>query len=113
MRWGGGIAAIVAESYAEIFFGNCAAIGIPCVTASTDDVRSLVGAVDADATLEVTVDLDALRVRFGGREIVVSMPEGPRGQLRSGRWDTTGELLASRDAIGETARALPYFAGWR
>lgn len=112
MRWGGGIAAIVAESYAEIFFGNCAAIGMPCVTASTEDAAALAAAVNADANLEVTVDLDAMRVRFGAREIPVHMPDGPRGQLRSGRWDTTGELLQARDAIARTAGALPYFAGW-
>jgi 3-isopropylmalate/(R)-2-methylmalate dehydratase small subunit len=113
MRWGGGITAIVAESYAEIFFGNCAAIGIPAVTASANDARALAAAVDADAALEVTVDLDAMRVRFGDREIPVHMPESPRGQLRSGRWDTTGELLEARDVIAKRAAALPYFAGWR
>lgn len=113
MRWGGGIRAIVAESYAEIFFGNCAAIGIPAVTANAADVRTLAAAVHADAKLQVTVDLDEMRVRFGApRAIPVHMPEGPRGQLRSGRWDTTGELLQARDAIARTAAALPYFAGW-
>ena len=30
MRWG--VRAIVAESYAEIFFGNCTALGVPAVT---------------------------------------------------------------------------------
>jgi 3-isopropylmalate/(R)-2-methylmalate dehydratase small subunit len=112
MRALGGIAAVVGESFAEIFFGNCVAIGIPCVTAAAEDVRVLARAVDTDATLAVTVDLEALRVRFGAREIVVHMADGPRGTLTSGRWDTTGELLEARDAIARTARALPYFGGW-
>ncbi len=29
-----GIRAIIAESYAEIFFGNCTMLGIPCITLS-------------------------------------------------------------------------------
>ena len=113
MRWGKGIDAIVGESFAEIFFGNCVAIGVPCLTAAPDDLAALSQAVSADASLVVDVDLAAQQVRFGGRTIVARMPDGPRQQLVSGQWDTTSELLANKAAIARTASALPYFGAFR
>ena len=44
MRWG--IRAIVAESYAEIFFGNCNSLGIPAVRASREDLQKLAAVVE-------------------------------------------------------------------
>jgi 3-isopropylmalate/(R)-2-methylmalate dehydratase small subunit len=113
MRWGKGIRAVVGESFAEIFFGNCVALGIPCLTASAQDVQQLVSAVEADAGLEVTVDVAQEQVRFGQRAIAARMPQGSREQLTSGRWDTTAELLEARPAIAKTASELPYFGDWR
>jgi len=113
MRWGRGIHAIVGESFAEIFFGNCVALGVPCVTAAEADVRALQDAVERDPSLAVVVDLPAMRVTAGGLSFAVEMPAGARQQLIEGTWDTTTELLAGRDAIARTAQALPYFAGWR
>jgi 3-isopropylmalate/(R)-2-methylmalate dehydratase small subunit len=113
MRWNKGIQAIVGESFAEIFFGNCVALGIPCVTASEDDLRALQDAVERDASLEVAVDLTTMRVTAGPLSFPVDMPAGARQQLLEGTWDTATELLAGRDAVAKTAAALPYFAGWR
>lgn len=36
-----GIKAVIAESFAEIFFGNSTGIGLPCVCASADDIAAL------------------------------------------------------------------------
>jgi 3-isopropylmalate/(R)-2-methylmalate dehydratase small subunit len=113
MRWGAGISAIVGESFAEIFFGNCVAIGVPCLTASAQDLAVLTQAVSGDASLVVDVDLVAQQVRFGGRAIAARMPDGPRQQLGSGLWDTTSELLSDKAAIARTANALPYFGAFR
>jgi 3-isopropylmalate/(R)-2-methylmalate dehydratase small subunit len=113
MRWGKGLSAIVGESFAEIFFGNCVVLGVPCLTAAADDLAKLSAAVQADPALEVTVDLIAQQVRFGTSSIAATMPDGPREQLVSGRWDTTGELLEGARAIEKTVAALPYFAGFR
>jgi 3-isopropylmalate/(R)-2-methylmalate dehydratase small subunit len=113
MRWGTGIQAIVGESFAEIFFGNCTALGIPCVTAREADVAALMERAERDPALRVTLDLAACRVTAGDLAVDVAIPEGARRQLLEGRWDTTGELLANAPAIGATAAALPYFQGWR
>jgi 3-isopropylmalate/(R)-2-methylmalate dehydratase small subunit len=113
VRWGKGLRAVVGESFAEIFFGNCAAIGVPCVTASAEDVQKLMTAVAADPALEVTVDVAKLEVRFGAERIAAAMPDGPREQLLSGRWDSTAELLEGKAKVAQAAATLPYFDGWR
>jgi 3-isopropylmalate/(R)-2-methylmalate dehydratase small subunit len=113
MRWGRGISAIVGESFAEIFFGNCVAIGVPCLTASQADLQALTQAVEAAPGLAVRVDLPAQQVTFGHRTIAARMPDGPRQQLVSGRWDTTAELLEAVSDVARTAKALPYFGAFR
>lgn len=109
MRWNKGIKAIVGESFAEIFFGNCVALGIPCVTASHADIERLkAGAASPDAV--VAVDLEANRATAGDVTITTQMDEAPRNQLMSGRWDSTSELLAGAPTVKATATALPYFS---
>ena len=109
MRWNQGIAAIVGESFAQIFFGNCVALGIPCVTASPDDLKRLKSAVAGDASLDVLVDLEKSEVRAGTLSIPVSMPDSARRQLLTGRWDSTAELLEGKTLVAEMARSLPFF----
>jgi 3-isopropylmalate/(R)-2-methylmalate dehydratase small subunit len=113
MRWSAGIAAVIGESFAEIFFGNCVALGIPCVTASSADVQALKRAVEPDPSLEVTIDLEKMQARAGALSVPVSMPDGARKQLVSGRWDSSAELIEGKAQVAQTATQLPYFAHWR
>ncbi|HKU44385.1 MAG TPA: 3-isopropylmalate dehydratase small subunit [Polyangiales bacterium] len=113
MRWSAGIAAVIGESFAEIFFGNCVALGIPCVTASSADIAKLKRAVAADAALEVSVDLECGTASAGDVSVPVSMPAGAKKQLVTGRWDSSAELLEGQEQVAQTARALPYFGHWR
>ena len=110
MRWG--IEAFVAVSFAEIFFGNCAAMGLPCLRASEGDVERLMGAVEKDPALVVEVDVEAQAARFGGASMAATVPEGPREQLVTGTWDALGQLLEAGDEIGRTARRLPYLSSF-
>ncbi len=112
MRWGRGIQAIVGESFAEIFFGNCTALGIPCVTADATAVAALMERAEREPALPFTLDLVARRVSAGDLAVPVGMPDGARQQLVEGRWDTTGELLDARAEIETVARRVPYFGGW-
>ena len=110
LRWG--IELFIAESFAEIFFGNCVALGLPCMQASAADVEKLMAAVEADPTLEVQCDIDAQRVRFGGEQIAAAVPAGARQQFREGSWDALGQLLDEPSAIEATAARLPYINGF-
>jgi 3-isopropylmalate/(R)-2-methylmalate dehydratase small subunit len=113
MRWGHGIGAIVGESFAEIFAGNCQALGIPCPTAATADLAGLTAACEADPSLEFRLDLEAMTLTAGARVVRLAMPAGPRSQLLAGTWDSTAELLAARQDIAATAGRLPYLSNWR
>ena len=106
MRWG--IKAVVAESFAEIFFGNCTSLGVPCVCAARADVEKLTAAIQTDPKLEVTVDLAGNEVRFGSQTIPCSMPASARQSLTTGQWDFLGQLLDGKEAIAVTAAKLPY-----
>jgi 3-isopropylmalate/(R)-2-methylmalate dehydratase small subunit len=111
-RWQKGIRAIVGESFAEIFFGNCVSLGLPCVMADAASVEALQKAVTADPAAAVTVDLKDKVVGVGALRVPVRIPEGVRQQFLDGRWDTTGELLANRDAVVALAKKLPYLSGF-
>ena len=106
MRWG--IKAIVAESYAEIFFGNCTSLGIPAVCAARSDLQKLADAITADPTASITVDIDQLSVSCGDLSVPCTLPESARGALTSGQWDFLSQLLENRSAIQERMQVLPY-----
>ena len=107
-RWG--VKAVLGESFAEIFFGNCVAIGIPCLTASADVVTRVQDFLEANPTTPITLDLAAQTVTFGGVSEPVSMPEGVRQAFLAGTWDACGQLVANADTIRATAAKLPYVA---
>lgn len=111
MRWG--IKAIIAESFAEIFFGNCNSLGIPAVRASRADLARLVAAVEANPSLEVTVDLTTLTVSAGEISFSVVMPDSARDALVTGQWDYLGRLLSAADEVTTHAKKIPYLNSFR
>lgn len=113
MRWGKGIKAIVGESFAEIFFGNCVALGIPCLTVSEGDIARLMAAVEEDPSRKVEVDVRSSEIRCGAVTVKGELPEGVRQQFLEGRWDSTLELLEAKKEIVATAERLPYFNNWQ
>ncbi len=110
MRWG--VCAIVGESFAEIFLGNCTAMGMPCLTASTEDIVKIQDAAAADPQREMTVDLKEKKLIFGDIEVGLQIAESNRLQLIEGAWDATGMLLEGRDVVRDIANKLPYVTGF-
>jgi len=111
MRWG--IQAIIAESFAEIFFGNCGSLGIPAVKAAKADLEKLAEAIEKNPKLEITVDLQKLMVTAGGISYSVTMPDSARDALVTGQWDYLGRLLSAADQVTEHAKKIPYLTGFR
>ncbi|RTI05339.1 3-isopropylmalate dehydratase small subunit [Thermus scotoductus] len=103
-----GFRAIIGESFAEIFFGNATAIGLPCVTLAPEDLGVLFKAVEEKPDLEVEVDLVSKEVRFQGRTAPLFIPEEAREALVEGLWDPIGELLQAGELLDEFDRRLPY-----
>ena len=103
-----GFTAIIAESFAEIFYGNSTTLGLPCVTAPKADIDALKAATAADPSLEVSIDLEAMTVTAGALSFSVEMPESARHALTSGKYDPIKELLNNNDKIEATAASLSY-----
>jgi 3-isopropylmalate/(R)-2-methylmalate dehydratase small subunit len=109
-RWG--VQAFVGESFADIFFGNCVALGIPCMTLTEADLEDLMHAVEENPTDAVELDVAAGQVRHGGKSYAAKLPESARRQFLSGTWDATRTLLEALPQVHETAAALPYTRGF-
>lgn len=105
-----GFRAIIAENFAEIFFGNCTTLGIPCASASREDIAKIAAAIEANPQTEVVVDVAKQEVRFGNQAIKAVIRDSARDALVNGRWDAIGELLEGASAVKATAAKLPYLA---
>ena len=104
-----GLRAIVAGGFAEIFFGNCTTLGIPCVILTDADRKRLIAAVTGDPRLEVTIDLAGSEVRFGSERASCTMLKaGARTALAEGQWDPIGQLLDAKEEIARVEQTLPY-----
>lgn len=107
-----GFRAVVGESFSEIFFGNSVALGMPCVSAAHVDVDRLQQAIERQPMVEITIDLDALRLRCGGWDVPITLSAAARESFLDGSWDATGLLLDRYEEVETTARRLPYIRGW-
>ena len=107
-KWG--IRAIVGESFAEIFFGNCLAMGIPCLTASGESLTHLQSTIENNPNLTVTIDVVNRELRLEGEASAVPLhlADAPQQMLTSGTWDACGQLVAQNAAVLATAARLPY-----
>ncbi|MCP9776269.1 MULTISPECIES: 3-isopropylmalate dehydratase small subunit 2 [unclassified Cyanobium] len=111
MRWG--IRAVVGESFAEIFYGNCLALGIPCFTASHASVLSLQEQLIADPDQELSLSLAKATLEASrGQLWQLELQAGPQQMLASGQWDATSQLLAHDSELARTAASLPYINGF-
>ncbi|WP_256545561.1 3-isopropylmalate dehydratase small subunit [Halobellus inordinatus] len=106
MRWG--IDAIVGESFAEIFAGNCLALGIPTVTADHEEIVALQEWIDENPDGEIDVDVEAETVTYGETTIEATVDDAQRRALTEGVWDTTALMKSNADAVAEKAAELPY-----
>ncbi|WP_437676628.1 3-isopropylmalate dehydratase small subunit [Sorangium sp. So ce131] len=103
-----GFRAVIAESFAEIFFGNSTTLGIPCVSVARDARAALVARVNADPKAPVTVDLKEQVVRAGDLSVPFTIKPGARESLIRGTWDPIAQLLEGADEVAKVAARLPY-----
>ena len=106
MRWG--IDAIVGESFAEIFAGNCLALGIPTVTADRETVTDLQDWIEDNPGSDIEVDVADATVTYGETVADVEIDDAQQQALLEGTWDTTAVMRANREQVRQTAESLPY-----
>ncbi len=107
-----GIRAFIGESFAEIFSGNCVALGLPAARVSHEDAVKLQDLVTADPSVEISVDLETQTISAGSKKFQFTMPDSDRKSLIAGSWDSTAMLLANRSAIDSAATRIPYLNGY-
>jgi 3-isopropylmalate/(R)-2-methylmalate dehydratase small subunit len=95
-----GFRAIVAPSFADIFFSNCTKIGLLPVELPEPEVRAL---MDAAPTHPAEIDLEALEVRFAGRTVAFDLDPDRRRRLLEGL-DDIALTLQQEDAIAAFER---------
>lgn len=103
-----GINALVGESFAEIFAGNCTAMGMPAVTVSEEEIAEIQKLIEQNPALEVIIDLQEMSITVGEYSNPITMPETYRRALLDGSWDSTSLLLQASDSIEAVERSLHY-----
>ena len=105
-----GIRAIVAESFAEIFFGNSITLGMPCVVASGNDIRAIAKLIESDPAAVLTLDLTEKKISIADTDFPITIAAHAHEALVSGKWDAIADLLEGLDAVKSRAASLPYMA---
>jgi 3-isopropylmalate/(R)-2-methylmalate dehydratase small subunit len=103
-----GFDAFVGASFAEIFEGNCTALGLPCVTLDEADLKALMDSVHLDHEQVVVIDLIAQTLTSRAGTVPARQREGVRKALLEGTWHATAVLVDAGDAIEARAATLPY-----
>ncbi|MDG2070839.1 MAG: 3-isopropylmalate dehydratase small subunit [Pseudomonadales bacterium] len=105
-----GLKAVIADSFAEIFHGNCTTLGVPCVVMAFEERKELAELVGADPTLDIIIDLEHLQVICANKVFKISVKDSVREAFLNATYDPLDTLLAGRDAIDAVAARLGYSA---
>ena len=103
-----GFRAVIAESFAEIFFGNSTTLGIPCVTLGKGQIEQLAAAIEKDPSLEIEIDVERLTVTAGDFSAQCGLKPSAKDALVRGEWDPIGQLLDGLPQVKEVYEKLPY-----
>jgi len=105
MRWG--IKAIIGESFADIFYSNCIAIGIPCFTLSKESIQEI-QKYNKNKYLSLEIDLKNYSAKSKNYNFDIEIKESARKMFLSGEWDATSTLLKNENLIANKFKELPY-----
>lgn len=94
-----GIRAIVAESFAEIFFGNCTTLGIPCIVLSKAEINQISERIKQNPQEKITIDLETEKLLIGDLNLKFTIPAGAKSALIQGQWDSLGQLLEAKTEV--------------
>ena len=105
LRWG--IKAIIGESFADIFYSNCIAIGIPCFTLAKELIQKIQKNKD-DKFLFLEIDLKKSLAKSKDLNFNLDIKKSSRKMFISGEWDATSTLLENENLIVNKFNQLPY-----
>ncbi len=105
MRWG--IKAIIGESFADIFYSNCIAIGIPCLALPKKSILEIQKNKD-NKFLFLEIDLKNSLAKSKNLSLKLEIKESSRKMFLLGEWDATATLLENESLIKNKCKDLPY-----
>ena len=105
MRWG--IKAIIGESFADIFYSNCIAIGIPCFTLPKESIKKIQQYLDIN-NLFLEINLFNSQAISKNLQFNLEIKETSKKMFLSGEWDATSKLLENENLIEKKLNDLPY-----
>ena len=105
IRWG--IRAIIGESFAEIFYSNCIAIGIPCFTLEKKSIKNIQNYIDNE-NLHLEIDISNSFAKSKDLSFNLKIQESSKKMFLSGEWDATSTLLKNNSLIEDKFDNLPY-----
>jgi len=105
MRWG--IKAIIGESFADIFYSNCIAIGIPCFTLPKKSIEEIQNYCD-NQSLFLEINLKNSSAESKDLNFNLEIKESSRKMFLSGEWDATSTLMENEKLIENKFNQLPY-----
>ena len=105
IRWG--IRAIIGESFAEIFYSNCIAIGIPCFTLPKKSIQDI-QKYNFNKKLFLEIDLKNSSAKSEDLNFNLEIKESTKKMFLSGEWDATATLLENSYLVDSKLRELPY-----
>jgi 3-isopropylmalate/(R)-2-methylmalate dehydratase small subunit len=103
-----GFRAVIAESFAEIFFGNSTTLGIPCLSLKREEIAEIARAMAANPQTEIEIDVEQLEVRAAGKSYRASLRKSAAEALVRGEWDPIAQLLEGQPAAEALGKTLPY-----
>ena len=103
-----GFKAIIAGSFAEIFFGNSTNLGVVCVVVGNEDRKQIAELIDQNPELTVSIDLEALKVNVGEYSFECTIKGDARKSLLDGSFDSLNELLEGNVEVDSIVSGLEY-----
>lgn len=108
-----GIKAIIGESFAEIFSGNCTVLGMPTATLGESQIAKLIAAVKQHPKIQLKLSVTDKKLSYGDTILPVSISEVVLKALSEGTWDSTQLMLANLANVRKTGGRLPYMNKFR
>lgn len=102
-----GFKAVIAESFAEIFYGNSSVLGLVCVTLQKDEISQLVKDIENNPQEELNLDIENRTLTAFGKTYNITIKDTLRTALINGSYDPLAELMKSKDKIAELDKSLP------
>jgi len=105
MRWG--IKAIIGESFADIFYSNCIAIGIPCFTLPKKSIKNI-QKYNISKSLFLEIDLKNSSAKSEDLHFNLEIKDSSKNMFLTGEWDATATLLENETLVERKSKELPY-----